>query len=88
MFDEDLITINPDGSITYKDELEEQHIIFIDTVTTVKMLPPEILTEQFLEYLALRNSWNYVQGDKKQLAFIERVIKLIEWYLFFGHHMK
>ena len=56
MFDEDLITINPDGSITYKDELEEQHIIFIDTVTTVKMLPPEILTEQFLEYLALRNS--------------------------------
>lgn len=56
MFDEDLITINPDGSITYKDELEEQHIIFIDTVTTVKTLPPEILTEQFLEYLALRNS--------------------------------
>ena len=56
MFDEDLIMINPDGSITYKDELEEQHIIFIDTVTTVKMLPPEILTEQFLEYLALRNS--------------------------------
>ena len=56
MFDEDLIAINQDGSIIYKDELEEQHIIFIDTVTTIKMLPPEVLTKQFLEYLALRNS--------------------------------
>ena len=56
MFDEDLITINPDGSITYKEDLEEQHIIFINTVTTTLSLPSEILTEQFLEYLSLRNS--------------------------------
>ena len=55
MFDEGIITINADGSITYKDELEEQHVIFIDTITTVKVLPAEIITEQFLEYLALRN---------------------------------
>ena len=56
MFDEDLIMINPDGSITYKEDLEEQHIIFINTVTTTLSLPSEILTEQFLEYLSLRNS--------------------------------
>ena len=56
MFDEDLISINQDGSITYKEDLEEQHVTFINSITTIKTLPSEILTEQFLEYLALRNS--------------------------------
>ena len=56
MFDEGLIMINADGSITYRENLEEQHVVFIDTVTTVRSLPPEVLTEKFLEYLALRNS--------------------------------
>lgn len=55
MFDEDLISINNDGSITYKEDLEEQHITFINSITTINTLPAEILTEQFLEYLALRN---------------------------------
>lgn len=56
MFDEGLITINSDGTVTYKNDLEECHIIFIDAITTSKTLPNEILTEQFLKYLALRNS--------------------------------
>ena len=55
MFDEDLIFINNDGSITYKEDLEEQHVAFINSITTISALPPEVLTEQFLEYLALRN---------------------------------
>lgn len=56
MFDEELIIINPDGSVSYKEDLEEKHAIYISTVTTTLSLPPEILTEQFLNYLSLRNS--------------------------------
>ena len=55
LFDEDLISINDDGSIAYKEDLEQQHVAFINSITTINTLPAEILTEQFLEYLALRN---------------------------------
>lgn len=55
MFDEGILIINLDGSVRYRDGMEEQHIKFVNEVTVVKQLPKSILTPEFIEYLDMRN---------------------------------
>lgn len=55
MFDQRLISIDENGVILYKEQLEQKHILFIDEITINKKLPDEILTDNFLQYLELRN---------------------------------
>lgn len=56
MFDENLIVINKDGSVFIKESIDEKHIIYINSVTTNKKIPDEILTPDFIMYLELRNN--------------------------------
>ncbi len=55
MFDEELLFIDLDGSVKYRDGIEEQHIVFMDEVTLIKQLPKAILTPEFIAYLDMRN---------------------------------
>ncbi len=55
MFDEELLYINTNGSVTFRKNLENKHIIFMDRTTTIKQLPNEYLSDGFIQYLTLRN---------------------------------
>ena len=55
MFDEGLLRINPDGTISYRNDIEHRHIAFMNEVTTIRQLPDEYLTSGFLSYLDMRN---------------------------------
>ena len=55
MFDEGLLFIDTNGQVAYRNHLEKRHIVFMDSVTTIKQLPDEFLTDQFIQYLDLRN---------------------------------
>lgn len=55
MFDENLLRINPNGTISYRSDIEHRHIAFINEITTIKRLPDEYLTDGFLSYLDMRN---------------------------------
>lgn len=54
MFDEGLLYINADGTITFRESLEDRHIVFMDGVTTIRQLPKQYLSHNFLYYLNLR----------------------------------
>lgn len=56
LFDESLIRINLDGSISIRSDIEDRHIAFIKEITTINRIPHEYLTDGFLRYLSIRNS--------------------------------
>jgi hypothetical protein len=55
MFDEGLLNLDLDGSVTFKAGIEPQHTAFMNDVTIVKKLPNSILTTEFIMYLDMRN---------------------------------
>ena len=55
MFDDGLIHINNDGTVSYRDNLEQRYLNFMNEVTTTRALPKEYLTDSFLRYLQWRN---------------------------------
>lgn len=54
LFDEDYISIDHSGSISWAEEIETRHIEFITRITSVRNLESQTLTEQFLAYLDRR----------------------------------
>lgn len=55
LFDEGIINIGTDGNVFYKEKLAEKYISFMDKITTVHVLPTEIMSDEFIHYLNLRN---------------------------------
>lgn len=55
MFDEGLLYIDLQGNVKYRENIEIQHISFMDEITLVKKLPQSILTPEFIMYLDMRN---------------------------------
>ena len=55
MFDEGLLNIDLEGTVTFKQGIEAHHIAFMNEVTLVKQLPQTILTKEFTMYLDMRN---------------------------------
>lgn len=56
MFDSNLLFVNSDGTIEFKNDVEDKHINYMHKVTTKEKLSSEILSEKFLCYLSKRNS--------------------------------
>lgn len=55
LFDEGIIGITTDGKVFYKKELPEKYTSFMDKITTVRDLPAEIMSDQFIHYLEMRD---------------------------------
>lgn len=55
LFDEGIICIGTDGNVFYKEELSEKYTSFMDRITTVRVLPAEIMSDEFIHYLDMRN---------------------------------
>ena len=53
-FDEDLIRISLNGDILIEDSLESHNKQYIETLTTVKQLPEEYISPEFIYYLKKR----------------------------------
>lgn len=55
LFDEGLLRINLDGTLSYRSDIEHRHIAFMKEITTIDRLPDEYMTDGFLGYLDMRN---------------------------------
>ncbi len=55
LFDINLLYINPDGSLQYKTNIEQNHEEYLRNFTTFSKLPNKILSSNFLYYLDKRN---------------------------------
>lgn len=54
LFDEDIISININGDIYIRENLDEAHFQYVKNNTTVTQLPEEILTDEFKYYVIKR----------------------------------
>lgn len=55
LFDEGLLSIDLDGKVNYRANIEASQIAFMDEITLVKELPSSFLTPEFTTYLKMRN---------------------------------
>ncbi len=56
MFDSNILLLSPSGNVSYKDNLSEDDIEYIDSVTTVTALPPNLVTPSYINYIEKRYS--------------------------------
>lgn len=55
LFDQNIISISHSGDILFSNSLSSENKEFLNNITTNKHLPEQIMTEQFVSYLDLRN---------------------------------
>ena len=55
LFDQNIISITHSGSIMFSKSLSSDNATFLSNITTYRQLPEQIMTEQFVHYLDLRN---------------------------------
>ena len=55
LFDENIIMIDENGRVKYKDTLPTEHLDFISQITTIDIIPEYLMTDRFTEYLWRRN---------------------------------
>ena len=55
LFDENIIMIDSNGRVKYRDSLPTEHLDFISQITTIDMIPEYLMTNRFEEYLWRRN---------------------------------
>lgn len=56
LFDENLIGLTSDGMVTYRQDIEQNYLNYIDDFTKYTQLTAEYLSERFIFYLARRNA--------------------------------
>lgn len=55
LFDQNIISISHFGNIVFSDSLSSESEKFLSNITTYRQLPEQIMTDQFVHYLDLRN---------------------------------
>ena len=55
LFDQNIISITHSGNIMFSEALSSDNEAFLSNITTYRRLPEQIMTEQFVHYLDLRN---------------------------------
>ncbi len=55
LFDQNIIMLDNNGAVKYKNSLEREHKDFIDKITTVDVIPEYLMTDSFTKYLWRRN---------------------------------
>lgn len=55
LFDQNIISISNKGHILFSNSLSSENEVFLSNITTYRQLPEQILTNQFVNYLELRN---------------------------------
>lgn len=55
LFDENIIMIDDNGKVKYRDSLPTEHLDFISQITTIDIIPDYLMTDRFTEYLWRRN---------------------------------
>lgn len=56
LFDEGIIGFNGDGTVRYRDNLEDRYLDFIEKTTLNQQLDEYYLSDEFIQYLSWRNS--------------------------------
>ena len=54
MFDSNILLLSSSGSVSYKDNLTEDDIEYIDSITTVEKLPAQLITPHYIYYINKR----------------------------------
>lgn len=55
LFDQNIISISHSGDILFSNSLSVENSDFLSSITTYRQIPKQIMTEQFVNYLDLRN---------------------------------
>ena len=54
MFDSDIIRLSKDGRISYKPKIDKKDKLYIDSITTVSILPKKLITKDYKNYIGKR----------------------------------
>ena len=55
LFDSGIIKFDENGKVAYRNHLEQKHIAFLDSITTLDALPDFYMSDLFVQYLRLGN---------------------------------